>query len=147
MFDRGVSFTPAAAPAGRACENWPVANTRFPTMSESHTTPLICTVGSGAAVTVSSDGSVGAVSAAAGVARKVAATTPRFAPISSAATKHAATLNPRAHATPDLLVTLLPPARARPGRLTLRPNPPCCLRPSPKRECRDATPRVLRQPG
>ena len=103
MFERGVSFTPAAAPAGRACENWPVAYTRFPTMIESHTTPLICTVGSGAAVTVSSDGSVGAVSAAAGAARRVAATTPRFAPISSTATKHAATLNARCTRRPTYL--------------------------------------------
>ena len=53
MFERGVSFTPAAAPAGRAWENWPVTNTRLPDDHWSHTTPLICTVGSAAAETVS----------------------------------------------------------------------------------------------
>ena len=66
MFDRGVSFVPGAAPAGRAWVNWPVAKTRLPTITWSQTTPLICTVGSAAAETVSSDGSAGAVSAAAG---------------------------------------------------------------------------------
>ena len=65
----------------------------------------------------------------------------RFAPISSAATKHAATLNTRAHAPPDLLVTLLPPARARPRKADSETQPALLSGPSPKRECTDATPR------
>ncbi len=53
MFERGVSFAPGAAPAGRAWLNSPVAKTRSPTITWSQTTPLICTVGSAAADTVS----------------------------------------------------------------------------------------------
>ena len=40
-----ASRSPARRAGGRSCENWPVVYTRFPTMSVSHTTPLICTVG------------------------------------------------------------------------------------------------------
>ena len=78
MFERAVWFVPAAAPAGRACVNLPVANTRFPTMTWDHTTPLIWTVGNAAADTVSgNDGSTGAVSAAA--VPLIATTSARFA--------------------------------------------------------------------
>jgi hypothetical protein len=88
MFERGVSFVPSAAPAGRACENWPVAYTRFPTISWAHTTPLICTVGNAAADTVSGvEGSTGAVSAAAGVLATPDTTNARFAPTSTTASR------------------------------------------------------------
>src|SRR5437868_4850902 len=80
MFERGVSFVPSAAPAGRACENWPVAYTRLPTITCAQTTPLICTVGNAAADTVSGDdGSTGDVSAAAGVLTTPPTTSARFA--------------------------------------------------------------------
>src|SRR5437868_11941801 len=93
MFERGVSFVPSAAPAGRARENWPVAYTRFPTITCAQTTPLICTVGNAAADTVSgSDGSTGAVSAIAGVFLTMVITIATFAPSSIAASTAAAAL-------------------------------------------------------
>ena len=49
---RTVSWVPAAAPAGRALVNFPVAYTVLPTTTCDQTTPLICTVGSASAVTV-----------------------------------------------------------------------------------------------
>ena len=129
---RGVSFTPGAAPAGRACENWPVAYPRFPTMIESHTTPLICTVGSRAAVTVSSDGSVGAVSAAAGAARRPRDDDPEV----RADQQH------RDETRRDLECARVRDARlpchdsssgSRPSRKDdPETNPPCCLVPVPR---------------
>ena len=80
MFERGVSFVPGSAPAGRAWVNWPVAKTRLPTITWSQTTPLICTVGNAAADTVSgTDGSGGTVSAAAGVMPMFSAMKAKFA--------------------------------------------------------------------
>src|SRR5262245_49467538 len=92
MFERGVSFTPGAAPAGRALVNWPVAYTRLPTISWFHTTPLICTVGSAAAETVSGSPGAGAVSAAAGGAEIVAVTNARFALTNTTASNATVTL-------------------------------------------------------
>ena len=66
-FERGVSFVPAAAPAGRALENEPAAYTTLPTTAWSHTMPLICTVGSESAVTVVGSPGGGLTSAFAGV--------------------------------------------------------------------------------
>src|SRR6478735_3474989 len=115
MFERGVSFVPGAAPAGRAWLNSPVAKTRSPTITWSQTTPLICTVGSAAADTVSTDGSTGAVSAPAGApppgtpARYAAAT-----PNATAATRNrfgARTNRPSTYGArcraPDIHVTRL----------------------------------------
>ena len=93
MLERGVSFVPGSAPAGRADVNCPVANTRLPTITWSQTTPLICTVGNAAADTVSgTDGSGGTVSAAAGVMPMFSAMKAKFALISTTASDAAAHL-------------------------------------------------------
>src|SRR5690606_22327972 len=87
-FDRGVSLVPAGAPAGRALLNSPPAYTVPPETACVHTMPLICTVGSGSALTVVvTPGSGGAVSA-----------------LAAGGTTHPATTRPTATATaePDL---------------------------------------------
>src|SRR5947208_268433 len=79
MFDLGMRFVPAAAPAGRALEKLPPAYTVLPLMTCAQTTPeSICTVGSGSAVTVDAlRSSIGAGPAEAAVAADPpSATTP-----------------------------------------------------------------------
>ena len=99
--------------------NWPVTKTRLPTITWSQTTPLICTVGSAAADTVSgSDGSGGIVSAAAGAIPTVAAMNAKFAATSTTATNAAANLMidvaaPKCPALRNFPVTM--PPSCRPG--------------------------------
>src|SRR5829696_4597250 len=91
MFDRGVSFVPAAQPAGRAELNCPVAYTRLPTTTWSQTTPLTCTVGSASAATVGVvSGGTGAVSARAGVASRDAPASARAVQVATPIRRRAA---------------------------------------------------------
>src|SRR3712207_8776508 len=76
MLCRHTSPTPAGAPAGRAVLNRPATYTVLPTTTCAQATPLICTVGSGSAVTVTGvagfAGSSGAESAWAALGARTA---------------------------------------------------------------------------
>ena len=103
-FARAVSLVPAAAPAGRAEVNLPVAYTVLPTTTWSQTTPLICTVGSESAETVAGVPlDVGAVSAPAG-----AAASTEVPSTAAATTTHALTVHERVD---DVVVAIRSPSR------------------------------------